>query len=529
MVKKNANSDAQLASHNTSIRNLEVQLGQISQSLNTRPKGALPSDTVVNQRVGTMQGINFDEVELQEDDISLVVENVTDENLNEEVRIDIQDNEVETQNDMNPSREHIIDMPKIVMPKAKVPFPRPPPPYRQRLAKQKNENKFKKFIDMMKSLSINVPLVEALEQMLGYVKFMKDLVTKKKSMDCDTSKMTHQVSTIVNYMAQKLEDLGAFTIQCTIGSANFAKALCDLGVSINLMPYSIFKTLGIGKPRATSMRLQMADRTMKSPLGIVDDVLVRVDKFILPADFVILDCEALVDVEVGEHLLGGDEKVVFHVCKSMKHPNSTKVCSFVDIVMAVIVDDTSAIINMEDPLEVVLLNLDVNEDEGRVECVNALHGMGSYSYNPRKLSLDLENRKALPIKPSIEEPPMLELKLLPPHLRMPFGLCNAPATFQQCMMAIFTDMVDDILEVFMDDFSVEGIVLGHNISKHDIKVDKAKIEVISKLPPSTSVKGVRSFLGHAGFYRRFIKDFSKVVNPLCKLLEKYDKFMFNEE
>ena len=75
----------------------------------------------------------------------------------------------------------------------------------------------------------------------------------------------------------------------------------------------------------------------------------------------------------------------------------------------------------------------------------------------------------------------------------------------------------------------EGIVLGHKISNQGIKVDKAKIEVISKLPPPTLVKGVRSFLEHAGFYRRFIKDFSKVADPLCKLLEKDAKFVFNEK
>ncbi|XP_070002753.1 uncharacterized protein [Nicotiana sylvestris] len=144
---------------------------------------------------------------------------------------------------------------------------------------------------MITSLSTNVPLVEALEQMPGYAKSIKDLVTKKRSMDCETIKMTHQVSAIVHSMAPKLEDPGAFTIPCTIGSTNFAKPLRDLGESINLIPYSIFKTLGIGKPRATSMRLQMADKTMKRSLGIVDDVLVRVDKFILPADFMILDCE----------------------------------------------------------------------------------------------------------------------------------------------------------------------------------------------------------------------------------------------
>ncbi|XP_070017509.1 uncharacterized protein [Nicotiana sylvestris] len=240
---------------------------------------------------------------------------------------------------------------------------------------------------MMKSLSINVPLVEALEQMMGYAKFMKDLVTKKRSMDCETIKMTHQVSAIVHSIAPNLEDPGTFTIPCTIGSENFTKALCDLEASINLMPYSVFKTLGIGQPRATSMRLRMTDITMKRPLGIVDDVLVRVGKFILPADFVILDCEvdyevliilvrpflatrkALVDVEVGELTFRvGDEKVVFHVCKSMNQPNSSEVCSFMDLVMAVIVDDTCAMINMEDPLEEVLLNLDVNEDKGRVEC-----------------------------------------------------------------------------------------------------------------------------------------------------------------
>ncbi|XP_070002473.1 uncharacterized protein [Nicotiana sylvestris] len=123
-------------------------------------------------------------------------------------------------------------------------------------------------------------------------------------------------------MAPKLEDPGTFTIPCTIGIADFAKALCDHRASINLMPYSVFTTLGIGKPRPISMRLQMVDRTMKRPLGIIDDVLVQVDKYILPADFVILDCEvdyevpiilgrpflatgkALVDVEAGEFMGG---------------------------------------------------------------------------------------------------------------------------------------------------------------------------------------------------------------------------------
>ncbi|XP_070032682.1 uncharacterized protein [Nicotiana tomentosiformis] len=148
----------------------------------------------------------------------------------------------------------------------------------------------------MKSLLINVPLVEALEQIHGYAKFMKDLMTRKWSMNFETIKVTHQVSAIVHSMAPKLEDPGAFIIHCTIRSAEFAKTLCDLGASINLMPYSVFKTLGIRQPRPTSMRLQMVYHTMKRLLGVIEDVLDRVYKFILPAEFVILDCE--VDYEV---------------------------------------------------------------------------------------------------------------------------------------------------------------------------------------------------------------------------------------
>nr|GFA92955.1 reverse transcriptase domain-containing protein [Tanacetum cinerariifolium] len=113
------------------------------------------------------------------------------------------------------------------------------------------------------------------------------------------------------------------------------------------------------------------------------------------------------------------------------------------------------------------------------------------------------------------------------YKRMPFGLCNAPGTFQRCMMAIFHDMIERTME---SHFMVkEGIVLGHQISKKGIEVDRAKIEVMSKLPHPTTVKGIRSFLGHAGFYHRFIKDFSKISRPMTHLLEKNSPFIFSNE
>nr|GEU76461.1 reverse transcriptase domain-containing protein [Tanacetum cinerariifolium] len=120
------------------------------------------------------------------------------------------------------------------------------------------------------------------------------------------------------------------------------------------------------------------------------------------------------------------------------------------------------------------------------------------------------------------------------YKRMPFGLCNAPGTFQRCMMAIFHDMIEQTMEVFMDDFRSSEILFLRALPiwkecLKGIEVDKSKIEVISKLPHPTTVKGIRSFLGHAGFYRRFIQDFSKISRPMTHLLEKNSPFIFSND
>nr|GEX34745.1 reverse transcriptase domain-containing protein [Tanacetum cinerariifolium] len=121
------------------------------------------------------------------------------------------------------------------------------------------------------------------------------------------------------------------------------------------------------------------------------------------------------------------------------------------------------------------------------------------------------------------------------YRRMPFGLCNAPRKFQRCMMAISHDMIKKTMDVFVDDFLdkchfmvKEGIVHEHKISKNGLEVDRAKVDVIAKLPHPTTVKGVRSFLGHAGFYRRFIQDFSKIARPMTHHLEKETPFVFSK-
>lgn len=137
----------------------------------------------------------------------------------------------------------------------------------------------------------------------------------------------------------KLKDPGSFTIPCNIGETLCGKALCDLVASINLMPLSIFKKLGIGEVRPTTITLQLADRSICYPQGKIEDVLVKVDKFIFPADFIIMDFDAdeetpillgrpflatgrtLIDVEKGELTMRVNGKqVVFNVLKALQYP-----------------------------------------------------------------------------------------------------------------------------------------------------------------------------------------------------------------
>ncbi|XP_061367320.1 uncharacterized protein LOC133310404 [Gastrolobium bilobum] len=159
-------------------------------------------------------------------------------------------------------------------------------PFPQRLQKQHQEQNFKRFLDILEQLQINIPFMEALHNMPSYVKFMRDILTKKKRLEeYETVALTKECSSYVsNKLPQKLEDPGSFTIPCTIGDRYIGRALCDLGSSINLMPTSILKTLGV-KASPTTVTLQLADRTLAYPDGKIENILVKVDRFIFFSRF----------------------------------------------------------------------------------------------------------------------------------------------------------------------------------------------------------------------------------------------------
>ncbi|XP_047949644.1 uncharacterized protein LOC125195548 [Salvia hispanica] len=159
-------------------------------------------------------------------------------------------------------------------------------PFPQVLHKKKKNDQFAKFWEIFKKVQINIPLIEALQQMPGYVKFLKEAVAKKKKWEHhETVNLTENCSAILQRkLPAKMEDLGSFTIECTIGDYFVENALCDLGASINLMPLSFYNKMKIGQMKPTSITLQMADRSVSRPVGVVEDILVRVNVFVFPAE-----------------------------------------------------------------------------------------------------------------------------------------------------------------------------------------------------------------------------------------------------
>ncbi|XP_073041875.1 uncharacterized protein [Primulina eburnea] len=766
LAKYIAGNEMRWQNHDAMMQRVETQLGQLATQMSTRAPGTLPSDTEKNPK-----GVNA----------------VTATSPIKQEVIDIEGDKKEekvSKQESNDTREKGKSLnPNLNIDIKSLPFP-------QRAKQLQLDTQFSNFLEIFKKLHINILFAEALAQMPSYAKFLKEILSnKRKLVDFETVKLSEECSAILqNKLPPKLKDPGSFSIPCTIGNSNFNKALCDLGASINLMPYSCFEKLKIGEVKPTTISLQLADRSIKYPRGIVEDVLVKVDKFIFPVDFVVLDMEedreiplilgrpflatgkALIDVQKGELVLRlNDESVVFNVFQSIKYPNDKSDCFRIDATDELVECKLQELIG-ENPLEICLTdsgsgeleNEDIKEyvlylEAGRPISRTVNSRIGELGHVPR------------PLRSSIEETPILEMKPLPSHLkylflldndklpvivsstltgmeeekllrvlrdnikaigwsiadikgisssmcmhkilmeadhktstqpqrrlnpamqevvkkeviklldagiiypisdsrwvspvqvvpkkggitvvknvnneliptrtvtgwrvcidyrklndatrkdhfplpfidqmlerlaghsfycfldgysgymqipidpedqkktiftcpygtfaykRMPFGLCNAPATFQRCMMAIFHDMIEDFIEIFMDDFSVfgssfdtclinlsrvlerceesnlvlnwekchfmvrEGIVLGHKISENGIEVDKAKIEVIEKLPAPTNIRGVRSFLGHAGFYRRFIKDFSSIAKPMTNLLIKDVPFDFSAE
>ena len=166
-------------------------------------------------------------------------------------------------------------------------------PFPQRLQQEKMEEQFSRFLDVFKKIEINLPFAEALTQMPNYAKFLKDILSiNRKFVEEGVVNLTTTCSVVIQgSLLEKMQGPGNFTIPCTIEDFEFKNSLCDLGASINLMPLLRVKRLSLGELTPTAITLQMVDKTMAQPEGFLEDVLIKVGKFIFPMNFVFMDME----------------------------------------------------------------------------------------------------------------------------------------------------------------------------------------------------------------------------------------------
>nr|CAN69880.1 hypothetical protein VITISV_017361 [Vitis vinifera] len=600
------------------------------------------------------------------------------------------------------------------------------PPFHQALHGKNGIRNASEILEALRQVKVNIPLLDMIKQVPTYAKFLKDLCAIKRGLNVNKKAfLTEQVSAIIQCKSPlKYKDPGCPTILVMIGGKVVEKALLNLGASVNLLPYSVYMQLGLGELKPTSITLSLADRSVKIPRGIIEDVLVQVDNFYYPVDFVVLDTDLIVKeanyvpIILGRPFLSTSNAIIncrnglmqltfsnmtlelniFYMSKKLIRPEEEEGPEEVCIIDTLMEEHYNQ--NMQDKLNESLGDL----EEGLPEPSDVLATLQEETQEAAKEETPKLNLKPLPtelkytyleenkqcpvvISSSLTSPQencLLEVlkrcisplvcthhiymeeeakpirqpqRRLNPHLqevvrtevlkllqvgiiypifdspwvsptqvvpkksgitvvqnekreevatRLNLGwrVCidyrklnvvtrkdHFPLPFiDQVLERVFGHHfycfldgysgsgedhfhmsiwnirlqknvfwfmhVERIMEVFMDDITIyggtfeeclvnleavlnrciendlvlnwekchfmvhQGIVLGHIISEKGIEVDKANVELIVKLPSPTTVKGVRQFLGHVGFYRRFIKDFSKLSKPLCELLAK---------
>ncbi|GJX49030.1 DNA-directed DNA polymerase [Tanacetum coccineum] len=218
-----------------------------------------------------------------------------------------------------------------------------PIPFPHQLKKEKEEAQQQKFLENLRQLQLNIPFTEALARMPKYAKFLKSLLSNKTRLgEACTVTMNERCSVVLlNKLPLNKKDPGSFTIPCDIGDLHIDNALADLGASISLMPYSMYEKLGLDEPKPTRMSLELADRSIQYSHGIAENVLIKVDKFVLPINFVILDMreDSKIPIILGRPFLAtaramidvfnkkitlriGNEEVIFDVDQSIKKPHT---------------------------------------------------------------------------------------------------------------------------------------------------------------------------------------------------------------
>ncbi|XP_057791319.1 uncharacterized protein LOC131008460 [Salvia miltiorrhiza] len=318
--------------------------------------------------------------------------------------------------------------PGVKLHKATKPY-KPPVPYPSRLKNEKLDQQFTDFYNMLAKVNVNLPLLDVIRNVPAYLKFFKELASKKRRFE-DNEKIL--VSEVANSIMQqplptKQRDPGSFVINIALGNGKEASGMLDLGAGINLMPYSIFKQLELGNLKPTRMCLQLADRSVRYPHGVVEDILVRVGGLIVPVDFVVLEIgevhengkehtlllgrpfmattNTLIDVKNGTikmTVLGEPVSFSVHHNRAMPSSSLTNECSYIDAI-----DGLAEIffVQEQEVVEVFAGSADMEEFAREAE----------ERERARKAKLPIDEAVVIDYATKIK--PTLELKELPKNLK----------------------------------------------------------------------------------------------------------------
>ena len=268
---------------NQKIDNLQYSITKINKLLEVQERGRFHSQTLPNTKgiheVGSSNNSGTDEVKAI---ITLRSGKEVDQPMPNPVEESKKGEELQS--------EHILlkeDSMKYSM----------PPPFPQALRGNKKASQQTSILEVLRQVKVNIPLLDIIKQVPSYAKILKDLCTIKKGLGIEKKAfLTEQVSAIIQSKNPvKYKDPGSPTVLVNIGGIRIDKSLLDLGASVNLLPYSLYKQLGLGELKPTNITLSLADRSVKIPKGIVEDVLVKIDKFYYLVDFVVLDTKPIVN------------------------------------------------------------------------------------------------------------------------------------------------------------------------------------------------------------------------------------------
>ncbi|XP_031275454.1 uncharacterized protein LOC116133925 [Pistacia vera] len=450
---------------------LENQMGQMATAisrLEAQVGGKLPSQTVVNPKENVNAATLRSGKKVEEPKLNIP-------SVAKEAKI-----EDEFGREEGTTESKVIPNPSIQLPSNTLPFP-------SRFTKSKKEEKDKEILEMFRKVEVNIPLLDAIKQVPRYAKFLKELCTNKRKLNGDEKIIMGENVSVVfqRKLPPKCKDPGMFTIPCKIGNTKIERAMLDLGALINVMPRSIYASLNLGPVKDTGVIIQLADRTNAYPEGVVEDVLVQVNELVFPADFYILDMDDSSSPDPAPILLG---RPFLNIARTKidVHDGTLTIEFDGESIFAIdVVDPIDSIVqeifelNNADELEVALLKHVESEEKGKIELSEELKetvaALRSLKPSPERygvsfIKLSDSHQKLLP---SVLQAPTLELKPLLGHLkyvylgenetlpgynqivialedeekttftcpfgtftyhRLLFGLCNAPATFQRCMM-----------------------------------------------------------------------------------------------